>query len=348
MKYSNKPRSRFPRRLLIAGVMLLLLIVAAAGVVRHVYNQNLRPVSSSQQTVIITIPTGSSVKEISALLSDAGVIRNNWVFEWYVHSHELSNRLRAGTYAFSPSQPLNEIVDTLAVGEVTTRLVTIIPGRRIDQVRADLINDGFPVNDVDLALDISQYSDLPVMGYVPRDTTTLEGLLFPDSYQRTEDTTASEVVKRSLEEMGKYLTPTLQQKFASRGLTVYQGIILASMIEREVANEQDRPQVAQVFLSRLQKDMTLGSDVTAIYGAIKDGAEPSVRHDSAYSTSRNKGLPPTPISTISESSLNAAANPAATDWLYFVSGDDGTTHFSKTLPEHEANTNRYCTKLCGN
>lgn len=348
MKYTRQSRSRFPRRLLIVGVLFLALIVVAAGVVRHVYNQNLRPVSDSQQTVIVTIPSGSSLKEISAQLSESGVIRNNWVFEWYVHSHELSNKLRAGTYAFSPSQPLPEIVETLTAGEVTTRLVTIIPGRRIDQVRADLINDGFPVNDVDAALDINQYRDLPVMAYVPKDVTSLEGLLFPDSFQRTEDTDASEVVRRSLEEMGRYLTPALQQKFADNGLTVYQGIILASMIEREVANEQDRPQVAQVFLTRLEKGMTLGSDVTAIYGAIKDGAEPSVRHDSAYSTSLNKGLPPGPVSTVSASSLKAAANPAATDWVYFVSGDDGTTHFSKTLEEHEANTDRYCTELCGN
>ncbi len=142
------------------------------------------------------------------------------------------------------------------------------------------------------------------------------------------------------------LTPELREAFSRQGLTVHQAVTLGSIIEQEVSNEPDRAQVAQVFLKRYKSDISLGSDPTAFYGAIKDGKEPSVGYDSPYNTRIYKGLPPGPIGNVSESSLNAVANPAGTDWLYFVAGDDGKTHFSKTLEEHEELTRRYCTKLC--
>lgn len=339
---------RIPRRLIIVAVVLIVALVVAAVAVRHNYTQNLRPVSNNQQTQIITIPSGSSVKEIASILEERKVIRNAWTFEWYVHSKELSAKLQAGTYAIAPSQTLPNIVATLTKGEVTTRLVTILPGRRIDQVRADLINDGFTVAAVDAALNPAQYRDLPIMSYAPANVQTLEGLLFPDSYQRTESTDPTLIIRESLKAMGDKLPATRQAEFAKQGLNVFQAITMASMVEREVSKQSDREQVAQVFYKRLADGMTLGSDVTAIYGAVINGKTPSVRYDSPYSTSKNMGLPPGPISTVSESALAAVAAPAGTDWVYFVSGDDGTTHFSRTLQEHESKTDQFCTKLCGN
>jgi UPF0755 protein len=146
--------------------------------------------------------------------------------------------------------------------------------------------------------------------------------------------------------MAKYLTPSVRSAFAAQGLSAYQGIILASIVEKEVSKPSDRAQVAQVFLSRLKQDMMLGSDVTAYYGAIVAGKEPSVTYDSAYNTRIHKGLPAGPISNVSENSLQAIASPAGTDWLYFVAGDDGNTYFSKTLEEHEALTQQHCHALC--
>lgn len=108
----------------------------------------------------------------------------------------------------------------------------------------------------------------------------------------------------------------------------------------------DDTQAAQVFLKRLKIGMVLGSDVTAFYGAIKDGVPPSVTYDSPYNTRIHKGLPPGPISNVTDSSLYAVAHPANTDWLYFVAGDDGKTYFAKTEAEHEANVSKYCHKLC--
>lgn len=339
---------RVPRRLIIVGLALVLLLVGAVVVVRHAYNQNLKPVSNSQETKIINIPTGSSLNEISKLLADQKLIRGTWVFEWYVHSKELGDKLQAGTYALSPSQSLPEIVDTLTQGKVTTRLVTILPGRRIDQVRADLINDGFSVAAVDAALEPDQYRDLPIMSFVPKGTKTLEGLLHPDSYQRIESTDPSSIIKQSLQDIGVRITPDIQAAFASRGLSVYEGLTLASIVERELSKQEDRRQAAQVFYSRLQQGISLGSDPTAFYGAVLDGKTPSVKYDSPYNTRLHRGLPPGPISTISDGALQATITPTSTDWLYFVSGDDGTTHFSKTLEEHERKTEQYCHELCGN
>jgi UPF0755 protein len=153
-------------------------------------------------------------------------------------------------------------------------------------------------------------------------------------------------VAASLDQMDKYLTPELRSAFAKQGLNPYQAITLASIIEKEVPKAQDRLQVAQLFLSRLKLGMKLQSDATASYGAILAGKMPSSTYDSAYNTYTYAGLPPTPVSNVTISSLKAVGSPSDTQWLYFVSGDDGTTHFARTLDEHEANVQQYCKKLC--
>jgi UPF0755 protein len=147
--------------------------------------------------------------------------------------------------------------------------------------------------------------------------------------------------------MQQQLTPKLKSAFAAEGLTVYQGITLASIVEQEVANQSDRDQVAQVFLTRLRIGMMLESNVTADYGATLAGAKPSSTFPSVYNTYLHPGLPPTPISNVDISSLDAVAYPANTDWLYFVAGDNGTTYFSTTYAQQEANVAQYCKQLCG-
>lgn len=326
---------------------LTILIIAGVFISRYVYNTGLQPVSTSQQTQIFTVERGSSVREIADKLEDVRLIRSAWSFQLYVHSKELTDQLQAGTYALSPSQGTPSIVTTMTRGRVATRLVTILPGRRIDQVRADLINAGFKPAEVDLALNPAQYADLPVMAFKPAGVHTLEGLLWPDSFQKDSSTPPSFIIRQSLMAMGQHLRPTVQAAFAAQNLTTYQGLILASMIEQEADKTPDRPMVAQVFLSRLKSGASLGSDPTAKYGAIRAGRAPSLTYDSPYNTLTHTGLPPTPISTVSESSLAAAAHPAATNWLYFVTGDDGTTYFSTNLQDHEALTEKYCHKLCG-
>lgn len=335
------------RRLLDLAVGLIVILVIGSIWVRHVYDVDLRPVSSDQKTQIFTVPSGASVKQISTELQTKHLIRSAWAFQLYVHSKELSDKLQAGTYALSPSETTPEIVTTITKGKVSTALITILPGRRIDQVRADLINDGYTPADVDRALNPVNYGDLPIMAYKPTGVDTLEGLLWPDSWQRAAGSQPSDIIRDSLTAMGQHLTPDVQAAFAAQGLTVYQGLILASMVDQEVSKATDQTQVAQVFLSRLRGGSVLGSDVTARYGAIQADRVPSLDYDSPYNTLLHAGLPPTPISTISNSSLAAAEHPASTSWLYFVTGDDGTTYFSTNLQAHEALTQQYCHKLCG-
>jgi UPF0755 protein len=344
-RMNGKPRSG-RRRLLLLVLLVALLIVGGILFARHSYYVGLEPVSGDQRTQVVTVQEGSSSSDIGKQLATAGLVRSAWAFELYVHSKELGGKLQAGTYAFSPSEGTIAIISTLTRGNVTTNLVTILPGKRLDQVKQDLINDGFSPANVDKALEPDQYADLPALAYKPATATTLEGLLYPDSFQRTADTDASVIVRESLKEMGDHLTPDLQAAFAAEGLTTYQGVILASIIEKEVSKPGDRAQAAQVFIKRLKTGMMLGSDVTAYYGSIVAGRSPSLTYDSPYNTLQHTGLPPTPISSVSDSSLKAAAHPAPTDWLYFVSGDDGNTYFSTNLQDHQALTQKYCHKLC--
>jgi UPF0755 protein len=349
MKYHTEPtrRHRFPRRVWLLLAALIIILVAGVILARHIYYVQLRPVSTDQRTQIFTVKTGSSVKQIADNLQKAQLIRSAWALELYSHSKELGSQVKAGTYALSPSQGTTSIMTILTKGKVTTRLVTILPGSRIDQVRAGLINSGFSPASVDSALQPSQYSDLPVMAFKPADVNTLEGLLWPDSFQKNPDTDPSVIIRESLTEMGEHLTPAVQAQFAAEGLNTYQGVTLASIIIQEVGKPNDQTQVAQVFLSRLKSNSTLGSDVTARYGAIEAGLAPSLTYDSPYNTLIHTGLPPTPISTISTNSLYAATHPAATSWLYFVTGDNGTTYFSTNLQDHQSQTQQYCHKLCG-
>jgi UPF0755 protein len=325
-------------------------VLALAGIVaaRHAYDVGLKAVNTSQKTQIFTVESGDSVKIIASNLEDANLIRSAWAFQLYVHAKELGNRLQAGTYALSPSENVSQIVDTLTKGKVTTKLVTILPGRRIDQVRADLINDGFKPDAVDKALDPAQYADMPILSYKPANINTLEGLLWPDSYQKQPNTDPSVIIRESLDAMSGHLTPDVQAAFAAQGLSPYQGLVLSSVVLQEAGRQVDQPQVAQVFLSRLKAGMSLGSDPTAKYGAILAGRNPDLNYDSAYNTLLHPGLPPGPISTVNATSIAAVAHPAGTNWLYFVAGDDGVTHFSTNLQDHEALTKQYCHKLCGN
>lgn len=329
--------------------VLLVLSVATIFIVRQQYDANLKPVSTSETVVSITIESGSTTKEIADLLKENGLIRATWAFQWYVNNASIRDKLQAGTYDLRPNQSVEQIVAQLTKGAVSTKLVTILPGTRIDEVKQAFIDSGFQTADVERAFDPALYADSPVLADKPNTVNTLEGLLYPDSFQRDNTTKPEQIVRQSLNEMQKQLTPEVRAAFARAGLTTYQGLILASIVEKEVSNLDDRPIVAQVFLKRIETGMLLGSDVTAIYGALLDG-EPgdntAVDYDTAYNTRMRAGLPPTPIASVEKTAIKAVTNPATTDWLYFVAGDDGITYFSKTQAEHDVLVRQHCIKLC--
>ncbi len=346
-RYSVAPRRRHVlRRMALIVLGLIVILAAGAFAVQRWYNAQLRPVDASTTKQYITIASGSSVTSIAKQLHTAKLIRSAQAFSWYVSAHNDRDRLQAGTYSFASSQSTSEIADTIASGKVATNLVTILPGKRLDQIRQAFISAGFQPSAVDAALSVAQYrADYPALADNPS-SASLEGFLYPDSFEKTATTDPKQIIEESLTEMQQHLTSDIRSSFAREGLTVYQGVTLASIVEQEVSNQDDRNQAAQVFLSRLKQGMALGSDVTAYYGAIMAGAAPSTDYDSPYNTLLHKGLPPGPISNVNDSALTAVAHPASTDWLYFVTGDDGVTHFAKTLDEHNANVAKYCHKLC--
>lgn len=348
MDYREEPhdnRSKFKLYILVVISALAVLLISGIIVIRKSYSDNLKPVSAERKQYIITVEPGSTTATIADNLKAKGVIRSDWAFEWYVRNHQLRDQLKAGTFAVYESQSVSEIVNTIVKGKIATNLVTIVPGKRLAQIRDTLIQSGFNAEEVDGALDPSQYEGHPALTDKP-ENASLEGYLYPESFQKSKETTATQIIKQSLDEMQLRLTPALRQAISQQGLTLHQGITLASIVEQEVSNPSDRAQASQVFLKRYKSDMALGSDPTAFYGAIRDGKERSVLYDSDYNTRIRKGLPPGPIGNVTENSLNSVASPAQTDWLYFVSGDDGKSYFSKTLQEHEDLTKKYCTKLC--
>lgn len=352
MKYSahslsrtKKPR-RFPRRVVVVVLIIVAVILAATFAARQVYYNNLQPVNkTSEQTIDFTVEMGSSVDAIANQLQQSGLIRSSWSFVLYVNSKQARNDLQAGTYSLSPNQDVSTIVSILTHGLVATDSVTILPGQRLDQIRETLINSGFSEADVDAALDVNAYAGHPALVDKPK-SASLEGYIYPETFHKTDLTTPQDIVTLSLDEMGNRLTPELRNSFAEQGLNVFEGITLASIVEKEASSYDDRRLVAQVYLKRIRDGMGLQADPTVYYAAAIKGVEPNLSIDSPYNTYKNLGLPPGPISNVSETSLQAAGNPADTEWLFFITGDDGKMYFASTFEQHEENVRLHCVEGC--
>lgn len=304
--------------------------------VRSSYENNLKPVSNNDKSQVFTVAPGASAGEIADTLKAKGIIRSDWAFEWYVRNHQLRDQIKAGTYVLNENQSIPEIIQIIIDGKVATDLLTIVSGKRLDQLKADFVEAGYTEAEVEAAFEPSQYSNHPALTDKPKDAS-LEGYLYPESFLKTADTSPEQIIRLALDETELRLTPELRQAISRQGMTLHQGMTLASIVEREVTSDEDRAQAAQVFLKRLREGIKLESNATDDYAEL----------DQSYDTYRIAALPPGPISNFTESALKAVAYPAQTDWLYFVSGDDKKNHFSRTLDEHERNIELYCTTLCG-
>jgi len=228
---------------------------------------------------------------------------------------------------------------------------SILPGETIFDVKKKLIEVGYSATEVDAAL--NKNYDFSFLKGRP-EGATLEGYLYGETHEFYKDTPAEEVIETFLEGMGKVISENnLEQAYAARGLTLYEGITLASVVQKEAASE-DQPTVAQVFLSRLDAGMLLGSDVTVSYaldvvdpGRVTYGNNTdALTVDSCYNTRLYGGLPCGPISNPGLSALLAVANPSDTSYLYFLTGDDGMMYYSYTEDEHIQNIYSHCQHLC--
>jgi len=337
----KKQRTNWLKIFIIVLIFMAILAIGAVAGVRRLYDENLRPLNANQGSVSVVIPAGSLLREVARLLKSQKIIKNSWAFERYVRNKDASDKIKAGTYELSPSMGVSEIVSIITEGKIATNLFTIIPGQRIDEVKKDFLAAGYSQAVVDNAFNADLYKNHPALVDKPTGAD-LEGYLYPDSYQKTASTKPETIIRQSLDEMQKHLTPEIRSAMTSHGYSLHQAIILASIAQREADMPEDRAKVVQVLLTRLQKGIRLESDPTAFYGAVLAGQAPSLDFDSPYNTYLHNGLPLGPISNVSESSLRAVAYPANTDFLFFVAGDNHTVYFSKTLTEHQTNIKQYC------
>lgn len=328
-------------------IILVAVLILGGGIVglRSWYQRNLNPVSAVAQSQYFSVASGSSLHQIGVKLKSAGLIRNTRVFETYVRSNELHDKLQAGTYSLSPSMSVNQIVEKMVKGDVARNLLTILPQKRLDEIKQAFAAAGYLSSEIEVAFNPASYRGHPVLASLPAEAS-LEGFLYPDSFEKQSDTPAKDIVRQSLDLMQKYLTAEVVNGFAARSLNVYQGVILASIVAEETDNPKYQPTVAQVLLSRLQKDMPLQADVTTFYATALSGQPKSLSFESPYNTHLNNGLPPGPISNMTYDALQAVAHPSNTDYLYFVAGDDEKIYFSRTEAEHTEAAAKYCKKKC--
>lgn len=346
MKYqhnSTPKKSRFKKVLL----SLLLLAILVGGIAYNRfdnwYHQNLLPLSNTSDNQTFVIESGQSASQIAQNLQEAGLIRNSRAVIWYVDRTGNRTKLQSGTYRLSPDMSVEMIVEWITTGKVDNRLITIVPGSRVDQIRQELIDEGFDADRVDQAL--SKSYDHPLLAEKP-DTADLEGYILPESYEINANSTPESVIERTFEIFWARVDQATKDGIKEQGLSFHEAIILASIIAGESPDPTLQKQIAQVFLKRLDEGIVLGADPTFFYAAEVLGVEPRPDLDSPYNTRIYGGLPPGPIGNFNVSALEAVAQPASGDFLYFVAGDDGQTYFANTEAEHQSNVETYCIELC--
>jgi len=298
---------------------------------------------------------GSTPDQIGDELKEQSIIRNSTAFDVYMRIFGRNKILQAGTYRLSPAETVPQIVEHLANGSVDQFSITFFPGATLTDItdKSDskkydattvLKNAGY--SDQEIISALKQTYSSPLFVGKPS-STDLEGYTYGETYNFNTGSTVQDILNRIFKDFYAIIQENnLIEDFASHGLNLYEGITLASIVQREVSNPEDQKQAAQVFYSRLDSGMNLGSDVTYQYIADKTGVARDFNLDSPYNTRRYPGLPPGPIATPGLSALLAVAQPAESDYLYFLSGDDGVTYFARTNAEHEANVLDHCKENC--
>jgi len=341
----SKPKRKGKKVVLwvIAGVLACLLAIVIGAYVW--YTQALLPVNAADHNKVqVEIAQGTSPDTIGKMLEDKKLIRNRFAFDIYTRLSATRSKLQAGTYSLSPSEATSAIVSHLVGGKIDKFDVTFLPGATLQENKEALIAVGFKAAEVDAAF--AKTYEHPLFADKP-EGTDLEGYIYGETYSFDSSATLETILETTFDHYYDVIKEDgLVAGFERQGLNLYEGIILASIIQREVPTSEDQKQVAQVFLKRLSMGMQLGSDVTYQYAAKKLGVSPTPELESPYNTRKYTGLPPGPIATPGRSALDAVANPASGDFLYFLSGDDDKTYFSYTSEEHEMNIRDHCQMKC--
>ena len=323
-----------------ALVLLLVVLVLAAGGAWWMYRRIDAPYRGfAGAEVFVELPAGTSVARIGSRLADAGVVPDTLTFRLATRLAGADRRLQAGEYRFTDAAAPSAIVSRLAAGDVYTRPVTFPEGLTMAEM-----GGVFERNGLGAAADflIATEDKTLLASYAP-DARTLEGYLFPDTYPLPQHASAGHVVRTMIASFDRTFDAGLRAEAAQRGMSVHAVVTLASLIEKETAKAEERPIVSAVYHNRLKIRMALQCDPTVIYALMRAGRwngnlrRVDLQLNSPYNTYRFPGLPPGPIASPGRAALEAAVRPADVPYLYFVSRNDGSHVFARTLAEHNRN-----------
>ncbi|SDT32027.1 UPF0755 protein [Paenibacillaceae bacterium GAS479] len=344
---SGPARSRITLWVLLSLVTLLLL--AAAGIGGYIWN-GLRPAAGGESRQVV-IERGMSPIEVADRLEQDGIIRNAFIFKYYLKFKEQGSSFKAGTYELSPGMEHEDIVTKLNSGETVkeeTIRFTIPEGYTVLQIADKLAAEGLVDRDQFVKLaDEPRIWEADAVKSIPDDSRLrhrLEGYLFPDTYELKKDSTEEDILNRMLAETDRKLAELgeLDETLEQRGLTLHGLMTVASLVEREVVVDKERAAVAGVIYNRLAKPMRLQIDATVQYLLDKPKErlyEKDLEVENPYNTYRSDGLPPGPISSPSLKSIEAALNPESTEYFYYVTKKDGSSEhlFAVTYDQHLKN-----------
>ncbi len=299
--------------------------------------------------VTLTIPEGTGARAVANLLEENGVVRSASAFTAAATLDGRANQIKAGTYELDPQSTTEQLLDILVAGPpgAETFTVTIPEGLTVPQTLERIAaaeGSPFTVEDLRAGLElVALPSWVPPRPDLPEGAEPFEGLLFPETYEFTVDTTADVLLTRLVLQTDQVVTEIGGAE--RNGLTAYETLVLGSLVEREARLAEERPVISSVIHNRIDDGMALQIDATVVYGiTIATGERPDrlvnadYQFDTPWSTYVYPGLPPTPISGVGRSSLEAAANPDETPFFYYVVEDPetGAHRFTSTLAEHQA------------
>ena len=326
------------RFLLNCFLTLILLAAWAAGVFYLQYQKALNAPLVAEGDGIITVKRGDTLASLNRELVQRGIIHSDWVLPVYARLNPQAANIKAGDYRIDASASLPSLMNDITNGKVVVYNITVVEGKTFKDLRASLVQTAGIEHTLNDKTDAQIATLLGIDG-------SPEGWFMPETYQFHRGSSDLELLKRMYGEMQR----TLEQEWPNRaeGLPLanpYQALTLASIIEKETGVASERPQIAGVFVRRLEKDMLLQTDPSVIYGAADYHGDLTRKHlqtDTPYNTYINKGLPPTPIALPGKASIQAALHPADGDSLYFVADGKGGHTFSATYEEHQQAVARY-------
>jgi UPF0755 protein len=325
-------------------LLVLVAVIAGIGVAYTLYTRTSEPFKGYDGAEqFVTIEPGSGTRTIGQKLIEAGVIRSDATFRAALWRTGRARNLQAGEFRFDRPMTPVEVIDKIARGDVYNRRITFPEGLTIREMARIYEQQKFGAARafIDAASDPAAVRDIDPAA------TDLEGYLFPETYAVPRDTTAAKLVSLMVARFRQLFTGEMQQAALVLELTPRQAVTLASLVEKETAQPSERPIVAAVYLNRLRIGMGMQADPTVIYALQRAGRydgnlrRDDLAFDSPYNTYRYAGLPPGPIASPGLPSLQAAVAPAKVDYLYFVSRNDGSHVFARTLVEHNENVRQY-------